>query len=163
MARREARNFLVLGGKQIIFVLKNSRKSSQVTQETDTSIQQVSVSASEQANKANNLSVICSADKHFISVRHHHLHVVCPRRPKLRRYLAAQHKRRDAVASPASGCGLLKRSLRVVGSLTANHSFFNVSTLQDLSEIPESESPNLYRFLQVLESRAYSRPAGPPH
>ena len=38
MARREARNFLVLGGKQIIFVLKNSRKSSQDTQETDITI-----------------------------------------------------------------------------------------------------------------------------
>ena len=99
MARREARNFLVLGGKQIIFVLKNSRKSSQGTQETDTSIQQVSVSASEQANKANNLSVICSADKHFYS----HLtsgittFMSCVR--VAQNYVATsqhRHKRRDA-------------------------------------------------------------------
>ena len=110
--------------------------------------------------------MICSADKHFYS----HLtsgittFMSCVR--VAQNYVAtSQHNTREEmpVASPASGCGLLKRSLRVVGSLTANHSFFNVSTLQDLSEIPESESPNLYRFLQVLESRAYSRPAGPPH
>ena len=61
--------------------------------------QQVSVSASEQAIKANKLSVICSADKHFYShlTSGITLHVACPRRPKLRRcYLATQHKRRDA-------------------------------------------------------------------
>ena len=43
MARREARNFLVLGWKQIIFVLKKIHATAVKSQETDTTIRCLSL------------------------------------------------------------------------------------------------------------------------